>query len=410
MRGRGREDLGIGPAGDRLERPLGRVERVVGVRVDQAGEQRPPGALDDRRRPSVRRRRGSWSATDAIRSPSTPRRPASADRVGDAVDQSDVADPGQREPARPLRAARRVLDSAHVPTDLRSRSRARAGRRPRDSLLRRRRSGRRHRHRPSHRRPARSDASRSGRAWSRRPPTRWHVPRMPISRSATTRPRSSNASSRHHGALDEPTAVLVTEMAKLQARTVGGTEDYVVTREFTALATEQQTDPTCCARASPSAPRAGRSRPRSRRSSTRSPRSSTSTPTRVNAGPRRVPRAPVVRAGRPAHRRGSRDRAVARRRPSSRLAALEPRCLAACGGGGGTGSSEPRPARSSSPSRSSRSASRCCSPSPPTSTPPGACSPARTCRASPTGGCPRDGRQRGLQLVAGPERHRVRRA
>ena len=42
------------------------------------------------------------------------------------------------------------------------------------------------------------------------------------------------------GVLDEPTAVLVTEMAKLQARTVGGTEDYVVTREFTALATEEQ--------------------------------------------------------------------------------------------------------------------------------------------------------------------------
>jgi tellurite resistance protein len=40
--------------------------------------------------------------------------------------------------------------------------------------------------------------------------------------------------------LDEPTAVLVTEMAKLQARTVGGTEDYVVTREFTKLASEQQ--------------------------------------------------------------------------------------------------------------------------------------------------------------------------
>jgi tellurite resistance protein len=43
-----------------------------------------------------------------------------------------------------------------------------------------------------------------------------------------------------HDALDEATAVLVTEMAKLQARTVGGTEDYVVTREFTALASEQQ--------------------------------------------------------------------------------------------------------------------------------------------------------------------------
>jgi tellurite resistance protein len=43
-----------------------------------------------------------------------------------------------------------------------------------------------------------------------------------------------------HGSLDEATSVLVTEMAKLQARTVGGTEDYVVTREFTALANEQQ--------------------------------------------------------------------------------------------------------------------------------------------------------------------------
>ncbi len=42
-----------------------------------------------------------------------------------------------------------------------------------------------------------------------------------------------------HGAIDEATAVLVTEMAKLQARTVGGTEDYVVTREFTTLASEQ---------------------------------------------------------------------------------------------------------------------------------------------------------------------------
>jgi tellurite resistance protein len=41
-------------------------------------------------------------------------------------------------------------------------------------------------------------------------------------------------------ALDEPTAVLVTEMAKLQAKTVGGTEDYVVTREFAKLATEAE--------------------------------------------------------------------------------------------------------------------------------------------------------------------------
>ncbi|MEO8437256.1 MAG: TerB family tellurite resistance protein [Chloroflexota bacterium] len=41
-------------------------------------------------------------------------------------------------------------------------------------------------------------------------------------------------------ALDEATAVLVTEMAKLQAKTVGATEDYVVTREFKALADESQ--------------------------------------------------------------------------------------------------------------------------------------------------------------------------
>ena len=41
-------------------------------------------------------------------------------------------------------------------------------------------------------------------------------------------------------AIDEPTAILVTEMAKLQAKTVGGTEDYVVTREFYKLSTEAQ--------------------------------------------------------------------------------------------------------------------------------------------------------------------------
>ena len=43
-----------------------------------------------------------------------------------------------------------------------------------------------------------------------------------------------------HESIDEATAVLVTEMAKLQARTVGGTEDFVVTREFKALADEGQ--------------------------------------------------------------------------------------------------------------------------------------------------------------------------
>ena len=43
-----------------------------------------------------------------------------------------------------------------------------------------------------------------------------------------------------HGMLDEPTAVLVAEMARIQAKTVGGTEDYVVIREFATLATEEE--------------------------------------------------------------------------------------------------------------------------------------------------------------------------
>jgi tellurite resistance protein len=43
-----------------------------------------------------------------------------------------------------------------------------------------------------------------------------------------------------HDGLDEATAVLVTQMAKLQARTVGGSEDYSVTREFKALASMEQ--------------------------------------------------------------------------------------------------------------------------------------------------------------------------
>ena len=43
-----------------------------------------------------------------------------------------------------------------------------------------------------------------------------------------------------HDGLDEATAVLVTQMAKLQARTIGGAEDYSVTREFKTLATTEQ--------------------------------------------------------------------------------------------------------------------------------------------------------------------------
>lgn len=40
--------------------------------------------------------------------------------------------------------------------------------------------------------------------------------------------------------LDEAQAVLVVEMAKLQARAVGGTEDYLVTREFRSVSTPEQ--------------------------------------------------------------------------------------------------------------------------------------------------------------------------
>ena len=40
--------------------------------------------------------------------------------------------------------------------------------------------------------------------------------------------------------LDEATSVIVVEMAKLQARAVGGTEDFVVTREFRSLASVEQ--------------------------------------------------------------------------------------------------------------------------------------------------------------------------
>lgn len=42
------------------------------------------------------------------------------------------------------------------------------------------------------------------------------------------------------GHIDESQAVLVVEMAKIQARTQGGTEDYVVTREFREISTPDQ--------------------------------------------------------------------------------------------------------------------------------------------------------------------------
>ena len=67
---------------------------------------------------------------------------------------------------------------------------------------------------------------------------------------------------RAHEAIDEATAVLVTEMAKLQARTVGGTEDYVVTREFAALASEAAADRRAAGVLRGRPRRAARSRPR----------------------------------------------------------------------------------------------------------------------------------------------------
>jgi len=42
------------------------------------------------------------------------------------------------------------------------------------------------------------------------------------------------------GGLDEAQSVLVVEMAKLQARSQGGTEDFVVTREFRSISTPEQ--------------------------------------------------------------------------------------------------------------------------------------------------------------------------
>jgi uncharacterized tellurite resistance protein B-like protein len=43
-----------------------------------------------------------------------------------------------------------------------------------------------------------------------------------------------------YGGLDTAQAVLVVEMAKLQARAHGGTEDFVVTREFRSISTPAQ--------------------------------------------------------------------------------------------------------------------------------------------------------------------------
>ncbi len=142
------------------------------------------------------------------------------------------------------------------------------------------------------------------------------------------------------GALDEPTAVLVTEMAKLQARTVGGTEDYVVTREFARLATEEQKIRVlraCFAVGAANEHDLGRGigGPQPDREGAR-PRGGHREP-----GPRGVPRAPLVGPGRPARRR----RDMTRRSSATtviRLTALAA-CLAAagCGDQGPSGANDP---------------------------------------------------------------------
>jgi uncharacterized tellurite resistance protein B-like protein len=48
------------------------------------------------------------------------------------------------------------------------------------------------------------------------------------------------AALREHGGLDEAQAVLVAEMAKLEARRNGATADYLVTREFAGIATHEE--------------------------------------------------------------------------------------------------------------------------------------------------------------------------
>jgi uncharacterized tellurite resistance protein B-like protein len=45
---------------------------------------------------------------------------------------------------------------------------------------------------------------------------------------------------REFGGLDEPTAVLIVEIAKSQARLEGGTEDYLVARRFAQISTEDE--------------------------------------------------------------------------------------------------------------------------------------------------------------------------
>ncbi len=86
------DDLGVGAPGDRRDRALGRVEGVVGVGVDEPGEQRPAAAVDDGRRRSLgdRRRDGSvWGdGGDAFADDDDIHRVTSLGRH--AIDEPDV--------------------------------------------------------------------------------------------------------------------------------------------------------------------------------------------------------------------------------------------------------------------------------------------------------------------------------
>ena len=107
-----------------------------------------------------------------------------------------------------------------------------------------------------------------------------------------------------HESIDEATAVLVTEMAKLQAKTVGATEDYVVTREFKALVGQWTSGSSSCARPSRSWPPTGRSRPRRPRSLNGIAEELDIDDATLNVDPRRLPRAVLVGPASPSGDRG----------------------------------------------------------------------------------------------------------
>ena len=215
----------IGALRDDLERALGRVERVMRVCVDEPGQQRPAGPVDDPDALSTDRA-GSWAST-RDRSP--------FDRATRRIAGRGRRARRSRRTARSSTSSLQRTAPAMFRTDLRTGPRAAA----RAADLR-----------PGHSRPPQvAGDTATG------PPHR-RAPRGTPARTGATRrfgrvharpcrpsrPRDQRRGDRGHrgalrknGALDEATAVLVAEMAKLQARTVGGTEDYVVTREFADL-------------------------------------------------------------------------------------------------------------------------------------------------------------------------------